>query len=71
MTQKPMWFGERPAKCDLCGAHFKSRDHFIDGRTVYGPWGIMCDGCHARHGCGLGTGKGQRYSWDTLEKVEG
>jgi hypothetical protein len=39
----------------------KLADTFIDGKTSYGPWGNLCPACHARHGVGLGTGKGQRY----------
>ena len=58
-------------KCDICRKPFESGDTFIDGKTHQGPWGILCSPCHETHGIGLGTGKGQRYDFDTREKIEG
>ena len=43
----------------------------IDGRTVYGPWADMCSTCHRTHGCGFGTGRGQRFDIATGKKLEG
>jgi len=53
------WFGATPKSCDLCGAEIKGE--FIDGRTIMGPWGILCPRCHKANGVGLGLGRGQRY----------
>jgi hypothetical protein len=62
------WMGLTPELCDICNGPLKF--FFIDGRTKWGPWGIMCVHCHVEHGCGLGTGNGQKYDITTLEKVE-
>lgn len=57
-----------PMTCDLLGTipglHDDIGKHgeFVDGRTQMGPWANMCMTCHRRHGVGLGTGKGQRYT---------
>ena len=53
------WVGKPPEKCDICSEPIK--DVFIDGQTDWGPWGNMCPECHALHGRGLGTGRGQKY----------
>lgn len=53
------WSGGLPTKCDLCGGDL--RNGFVDGRTSYGPWAIMCIPCHRVRGCGLGPGRGQEY----------
>jgi hypothetical protein len=67
--RKKMWMGVAPQICELCGNPLSQQ--FIDGRTKDGRWGILCAVCHSRAGCGLGTGKGQRYDLVTLEKIEG
>ena len=54
------WVGDAPAACDLCHATLTSV--FVDGRTKHGPWANMCPRCHASAGCGLGLGKGQKYT---------
>lgn len=36
-------------------------DVFIDGRTIFGPWGRMAPATHKQIGCGLGSGRGQMY----------
>lgn len=59
MTKQKMWMGNPPKACDICTTAFTTC--FIDGKTTSGPWANMCVGCHKRHGCGLGLGKGQRY----------
>ena len=55
------WTGDI-SNCDLC--HQKINNAFVDGKTIYGPWGIMCIPCHIEKGCGLGIGKGQKYIKD-------
>jgi hypothetical protein len=70
MQRKPKkWMGSKPTTCDLC--HKPLVDQFIDGRTAWGPWGIMCRSCHFAQGTGLGTGRGQLYDLKTLEKLDG
>ena len=68
MTEKPTptpsapkkyWLGSIPDKCDICGS--KLTHKMIDGRTSSGQWGLLDLKCHASHGVGLGTGKGQLY----------
>jgi hypothetical protein len=54
----------------MCGGDFKDDDVFVDGKLAGGPWAIMCVLCHLAFGVGLGTGKGQKYSLKTLEKIE-
>ncbi len=68
MTKKK-WLSARPTKCDVC-SELLGVD-FVDGRTMMGPWAIMCPGCHDRVGCGLGVGRGQKYDQTTLEKIGG
>lgn len=64
------WFSSRPTHCQLCGEPL--HDAFIDGRTVFGPWAIMCLSCHRISGFEpLGIGTGQKYSLDTGLKLEG
>lgn len=60
------WVGERPKNCDFCQKPLQK--FFIDGKTSLGPWGILCLSCHSIHGIGLGTGKGQKYNLETLER---
>jgi len=62
------WIGD-VTDCDVC--HDEIQGHFIDGKTIYGPWALMCDTCHGKVGVGLGTGYGQRYNLETREKVLG
>jgi len=62
------WQGELPSKCDVCGGSLTQG--FVDGRTVYGPWAIMCPRCHFEVGQGVGLGKGQQYSAEGV-KVAG
>lgn len=73
------WLGDDPKRCDLCNVVITRKHGFVDGRTVNGPWAIMCgktqNDCHGRYGAGLGTGRGQRYEWaperDAYVKAEG
>lgn len=63
------WKSEKPQVCDMCRRRLFGA--FYDARTILGPWAILCVICHAEIGVGLGTGKGQKYDMDTLEKLEG
>ncbi len=70
MSQKVKWLS--PAeKCDLCGVELRNYEHFYDAKTYQGPWGLLCPVCFDIHGIGLGTGKGQKYNYETKEKIEG
>lgn len=70
MTKK--WIGRPPTECDICGQNLDETDYFVDGR-LFGvtSWAIMCPKCFERYGLGLGTGRGQVYDTETLEKLEG
>jgi hypothetical protein len=57
--------------CDVCGRIFGEGDTVIDGKTIHGPWGTMCQTCHGMMGVGLGTGKGQSFVKGNPLKVEG
>lgn len=63
------WLGPVPDKCQICGTHLT--EVFIDGKTRFGPWAIMCAACHRDQAYGLGTGLGQKYDLNTLEKIDG
>lgn len=47
--------------CDFCRQPISRV--MVDGKTEAGPWALMCLECHFNNGCGLGTGKGQRYEY--------
>ena len=53
------WLSDPPTECDLCQTPITTI--FIDGKTTYGPWGIMCPHCYKTYGKGLGGGLGQKY----------
>jgi len=53
------WLSIIPENCQICGKPFG--EYFIDGSTIMGPWGLMCEKCHKKVGNGLGIGKGQKY----------
>ena len=55
------WHGSIP-RCALCGAN--GLEEFIDGKTIAGPWAVMCPECFRSWGLGLGVGRGQRYRWN-------
>lgn len=63
------WSGPKPADCDICEG--KLVDSFIDGKTTYGSWSIMCGHCHTIYGKGFGKGKGQMYHANSLLKILG
>ena len=57
--QPVYWIGSRPDACDCC---YRPVDYFfVDGRTRFGPWAIMCSDCEPRVGTGVGEGRGQRF----------
>lgn len=60
------WMGTKPTTCDICHEHLENL--FVDGRTKFGPWGMLCIQCHADKGFGLGLGKGQLYRYNTETK---
>ncbi len=55
----PHWTGDVLPECQICNEPITHV--FVDGRTKFGPWAIMCDACHRHYGKGLGIGNGQRY----------
>ena len=60
--------------CDICRDaldRFVNKMWFVDGRTTSGRWAMMCPECFEHYGVGLGTGKGQKYDFNTMEKIEG
>lgn len=63
------WTGSEPTRCDICGLDFIGT--FIDGKTLQGPWGLLCTNCHRQHGVGLGVGRGQEYDLETKIKLAG
>lgn len=60
-TQKRFWMGLAPHRCDVCECELDKQDSFVDGKTAFGPWAVMCLTCHRDHGGKLGVGLGQRY----------
>lgn len=61
------WYGILPKNCDFCKNKLKKV--FIDGRTKFEPWAIMCKSCFKINGVGLGIGKGQKYSIPGGQKI--
>ena len=58
--------------CDFCKRDARTVDrYFVDGRTSFGSWGLMCADDYYIFGCGLGQGFGQAYSSQTLQKIKG
>ena len=68
MTEK--WLGKWPTTCEIleCGTNLSKEPFFVDGKTIVGPWALMCPQCFLNLGIGLGTGRGQMYDPITLEK---
>lgn len=54
-----VWIAPVPESCEMCKKPITNI--FVDGRIKFGPWAIMCQICHRKHGCGLGVGRGQKY----------
>lgn len=53
------WSGPAPVVCDHCDRPISGA--FIDGRTKFGLWASLCNGCHQEVGIGVGPAKGQRF----------
>ena len=52
------WMGSKQTVDDFGD---KIENTFIDGKTKFGPWGIMTPASFEKFGIGLGLGKGQKY----------
>ena len=63
------WMSPIPTECDICYA--KIGDIFYDAKTIYGPWGCLCEKCFKLHGVGLGIGLGQKYDAKTKLVIKG
>lgn len=65
------WMGSKV--CDFC--HKDIDDILIDGKTMMGPWAVMCEECHSIHGYPtFATGIGQKYKKNSegdFVKIEG
>ena len=71
MKRKKKWMSEWK-ECDVCHIPLKGEvEFFVDGKTVWGPWGLLCPDCFRNHGVGLGCGMGQKYNGKTAELMEG
>lgn len=67
------WRGQAEV-CELCREMICPHTDdcwFVDGKTILGPWAVMCARCFGLLGVGLGVGLGQKYDSLTLEKIEG
>ncbi len=63
------WMGSKPIICDLCSENFD--EVFYDARVPNkGMWGLVCTKCFKNNHCKLEVGSGQKYSLETLEKLE-
>jgi hypothetical protein len=63
------WMGAKPQVCQIC--HRFISTGFVDGKVRgMSGWAIMCPACHDSRGCGLGTGRGQRYEAIESEYVK-
>ena len=68
------WLGKTEC-CNICKDgldRFINKMWFVDGR-IKGrtQWALMCPECFEHYGVGLGVGKGQKYDFNTLEKIDG
>lgn len=67
---KKVWQGTPPTHCDICGRTLANSGIFVDGKTAFGPWAMMCSGCHHDNGGKLGQGMGQKYTFENGEWVK-
>ena len=68
---KRKWMGKKPVTCEICGHRFDDQDrYFFDFAMRQGKWALGCEPCFKKHGVGLGSGSGQKYSIRTMDKVE-
>lgn len=60
------WRGNMPPYCDFCSSYTYTEpvSAQYDGKTTDGPWALMCESHFEAHGIGLGTGKGQRITYE-------
>ena len=71
-TTTAKWLGDA-INCNICKDRldrFVDKMWFVDGRTVNSHWAVMCPECFEYYGVGLGVGKGQKYDFNTLEKID-
>ncbi len=61
------WEGEIPKVCQFCGGRIGKV--FYDA-VIQGQWGLGCHPCWSSGGCGLGVGRGQKYSSTDGLKIE-
>jgi hypothetical protein len=59
------WMGQDKV-CELCLKPFTRSigERLFDARLRVGPWAALCSDCFATNGIGIGTGRGQEYTWD-------
>ena len=58
------WQGTNPERCDLCNC--KITNVFVDGKTSFVPWAIMCMSCHnGKYGLGIA----QKYVFNAVLNV--
>lgn len=65
------WMGEKPTECQSCGGVFSKTAKYFYDCVIQGRWGIICHACFTAYRCRVGTGVGQKYSLQTLEKIDG
>ncbi len=66
MKKEPKRWLSSFEKCDICGKQIRGvAEFFVDGKTVMGPWGLMCPCCFETFGVGIGYGVGQKYDGTT------
>lgn len=56
--RETVWTGDHPP-CDIHLQRGERVRGYADGRTVFGPWAVMCRECFGRYGTGTGIGNGQ------------
>lgn len=71
MIEKKYWLSSYDV-CDMCHKPIKGVvPFFVDGKTTYGPWAIMCPECYKKYGVNIGYGVGQKYDGTTAELLDG
>jgi len=64
---------DEKSTCDVCKGQLTRCKTFSDASLSLfgGSWAWVCQFCADSFGAQYGTGKGQKYSSETLEKLEG